>query len=284
TYDPRRFPEPARRRRDLVLNLMADARVIPRDELRKALREKLRLVPPEETAGAPWYVAAVRRELHDRLGAEADTMGLRVRTGLDAGLQRVAERELTRQIASLERRRNKACVDDHAECLEGLFVALDPLTGDVRALVGGRDYAMSEFDRATQARRQPGSAFKPIVWAAALDSGIPLSTLLAEDGGDYQPADRITLAAGPLNLREALRVSSNRAAVALGTRVGVPRVIDQAHALGVTSPIPDFPSSLLGAGEVVPIELVAAYAAFANGGMRITPRFVTAVEGPAGNV
>src|SRR5207237_5991792 len=79
TYDPRRFPEPARRRRDLVLNLMADARVIPRDELRKALREKLRLVPPEETAGAPWYVAAVRRELHDRLGAEADTMGLRVR-------------------------------------------------------------------------------------------------------------------------------------------------------------------------------------------------------------
>src|SRR5207302_9217090 len=128
TYDPRRFPEPARRRRDLVLNLMADARVIPRDELRKALREKLRLVPPEETAGAPWYVAAVRRELHDRLGAEADTMGLRVRTGLDTGLQRAAERELVQQIGALEKRRKKSCGDDHADCLEGLFVALDPLT------------------------------------------------------------------------------------------------------------------------------------------------------------
>jgi len=259
TYDPRRYPDAARRRRDLVLRLMAGAGVISAEELKKALRDKLRLSPPEETAGAPWFVAGVRRELHDRFGAEADTMGLRVRTGLDAGLQR-------------------------AECLEGLFVALDPMSGEVRALVGGRDYAMSEFDRATQARRQPGSAFKPIVWAAALESGIPLSTLLAEGGGDYQPADRITLPAGPLNLREALRVSSNRAAVALGTRVGVPRVIDQAHALGISTPLPDFPSTLLGAGEVVPIELAAAYASFGNGGMRITPRFVTAVEGPGGNV
>src|SRR2546421_1593523 len=284
TYDPRRYPDAARRRRDLVLRLMAGVGVISPEELKKALRDKLRLSPPEETAGAPWFVAAVRRELHDRFGAEADTMGLRVRTGLDAGLQRAGERELVRQIAALENRRKKPCNDDHTECLEGLFVALDPLTGDVRALGGGRDYAMSEFDRATQARRQPGSAFKPIVWAAALDSGIPLSTLLAEDGGDYQPADRITLPAGPLNLREALRVSANRPAVALGTRVGVPRVIDQAHALGITSPIPDFPSSLLGAGEVVPIELVAAYAPFAEGGMRSTPRFVTAVEGPGGDV
>ena len=99
TYDPRRYPDAARRRRDLVLRVMADAGTITRDELRKALREKLRLVPPEETSGAPWFVAAVRRELHDRFGAEADTMGLRVRTGLDAGLQRVAERELTRQFA-----------------------------------------------------------------------------------------------------------------------------------------------------------------------------------------
>ena len=284
TYDPRRYPDAARRRRDLVLRVMADAGVITRDELRKALREKLRLVPSEETSGAPWFIAAVRRELHDRFGAEADTMGLRVRTGLDAGLQRVAERELTRQISALERRRKRACLDDHAECLEGFFVALDPVSGDVRALVGGRDYAMSEFDRATQARRQPGSAFKPIVWAAALEAGIPLSTLLASDGGDYQPADRIALPVGPLNLREALRVSSNRAAVALGNRVGIAKVIEQARALGITTPIPEYPSTVLGAAEVVPLELVAAFAAFGNGGMRITPRFMTAVEGRTGEV
>src|SRR5205823_612135 len=282
TYDPRRYPDAARRRRDLVLRLMAGASVISPEELKKALRDKVRLSPPEETAGAPWFVAAVRRELHDRFGAEADTMGLRVRTGLDAGLQRAGERELVRQIAALENRRKKPCNDDHAECLEGLFVALDPMTGDVRALVGGRDYAMSEFDRATQARRQPGSAFKPIVWAAALDSGIPLSTLLAPDAGDYQPADRITLPAGPLNLREALRVSSNRAAVALGNRVGIGRVIEEARALGITTPIPEYPSTVLGAADVVPIELVAAYAVFSNGGMRVTPRFMTSVEGRDG--
>ena len=284
TYDPRRYPDAARRRRDLVLRLMADTSAITREEMRKALREKLRLVPPEETAGAPWFVAAVRRELHDRFGAEADTMGLRVRTGLDGGLQKIAERELRRQIASLEKKRKQECADDHAQCLEGLFVALDPVSGDVRALVGGRDYAVSEFDRATQARRQPGSAFKPIVWAAALDSGIPLSTLLAPEAGDYQPADRITLPAGPLNLREALRVSSNRAAVALGNRVGIPRVIEEARALGITTPIPDYPSTALGAADVVPIELVAAYAAFGNGGMRVTPRFMTSVEGRDGQV
>src|SRR5439155_25329245 len=149
-------------------------------------------------------------------------------------------------------------------------------------LVGGAEYAIREFVPATQAGRHPGSPFKPIVWAAALESGIPLSTLLAPDGGDYQPADRITLPAGPLNLREALRVSSNRAAVALGNRVGIPRVIEQAHALGITTPIPEYPSTVLGAAEVVPLELVAAFAAFGNGGMRVTPRFMTSVEGPAG--
>ena len=104
TYDPRRYPDAARRRRDLVLRLMAGASVISPEELKKALRDKVRLSPPEETAGAPWFVAAVRRELHDRFGAEADTMGLRVRTGLDAGLQRAGERELLRQIAALENR------------------------------------------------------------------------------------------------------------------------------------------------------------------------------------
>jgi penicillin-binding protein 1A len=283
-YDPRRFPEAAKRRRDLVLRLMADAAIIPGDELRKALREPMHLSPAEEPSGAPWFVAAVRRELHDRFGPEADTMGLRVRTGLDPGLQRIAERELWRQIAAFEKKRKKPCSSDRADCLEGLFVAMDPMIGDVHALVGGRDYALSEFDRATQARRQPGSAFKPIVWAAALQSGVPLSTLLAADGGDYQPADRITLPVGPLNLREALRVSSNRAAVALGNRIGVPRVIDQARALGLTTAIPEYPSTVLGAGEVVPIQLVGAYAAFANGGNRVAPRFVLRVEGAAGEL
>ena len=154
----------------------------------------------------------------------------------------------------------------------------------MRALVGGRDYSLSEFDRVTQARRQAGSAFKPIVWTAALQAGIPLTTLLGDSTADYQPADRISLPVGPLNLREALRVSSNRAAVALGERVGVSAVIEEARILGLTTPIGEYPSTVLGAAAVEPLELVLAYAAFANGGDRIEPRFIDHVESAAGLV
>ena len=118
-------------------------------ELKKAQREKIKLVPLEEPQGAPWFIAAVRRELHDRLGPEADRLGLRVRTGLDMKLQRSAEKELVQQISAVEKRSKKTCGKDPDECLEGLFVAVDPATGDVRALVGGRDYSLSEFDRVT---------------------------------------------------------------------------------------------------------------------------------------
>jgi penicillin-binding protein 1A len=165
-----------------------------------------------------------------------------------------------------------------------LFVAVDPASGEVRALVGGRDYGLSEFDRAVQARRQPGSAFKPIVWAAALQAGIPLSTILGPAGGDYQPADRIALPVGTMNLREALRVSSNRAAVALGARVGVPRIIDAARALGITTAISDYPSTVLGAAAVEPLEMAAAFATFANGGVHVSPHFVARIEGPQGEL
>src|SRR3954468_22165362 len=283
-YDPRRFSDAARKRRDLVLNLMAQEGYLTPAELKKAQREKIKLVPLEEPQGAPWFVAAVRKELHDRLGPEADRLGLRVRTGLDMKLQRSAEKELLQQISAVERKSKKTCGKDPDECLEGLFVAVDPATGDVRALVGGRDYSLSEFDRVTQARRQAGSAFKPIVWSAALQSGIPLTTLLGDSTTDYQPADRISLPVGPLTLREALRVSSNRAAVALGERIGVPAVIEEARILGLTTPIGEYPSTVLGAAAVEPLELTLAYAAFANGGDRVEPRFIERVESAAGLV
>jgi penicillin-binding protein 1A len=283
-YDPRRFPEAARKRRDLVLALMAQEGYLTPAELKKARHEKIKLVPLEEPQGAPWFVAAVRRELHDKLGPEADRMGLRVRTGLDLRLQKAAEKELGRQIAAVEKASHRSCGRDPDECLEGLFVALDPATGDIRALVGGRDYSLSEFDRVTQARRQAGSAFKPIVWTAALSAGIPLTTLLGDSSTDYQPADRISMPVGPLNLREALRVSSNRAAVALGEKVGVDAVIEEARNLGLTTSIPDYPSIVLGTAGVEPLELTLAYAAFANGGDKVEPRFIERVESPVGDV
>ncbi len=291
-YDPRRFPELALKRRNFVLGQMTKSQLITPNEEAAARKLKLLLRPAEGEGGAPWFVAAVRRELHDRFGPDAETMGLRVRTTLDAPLQHAAERELNRQIRLVETGRlgkfeGKPCDGNADTCLEGMFVALDVRSGDVRALVGGRDYQLSEFDRATQARRQAGSTFKAFVWAAALQAGVPVSVLLDTSKpppGEYAPADGQAPSDRPLNLREGLRVSSNRAALALGELVGLPPVIAMARDCGVASPIPEYPSTFLGAAEVAPIELVAAFAPFANEGSRVSPRFIEEVRAATGEV
>ncbi len=291
-YDPRRFPELAVKRRNLVLAQMVRTKLIAPKEEAAGRKTKLRLTPPEQEGGAPWFVAAIRRELHDRFGADAETKGLRVRTTLDAGLQRIAEKELVRQIEAVESGKlgqiaAEKCDGAPDDCLEGLFVALDVRTGDVRALVGGRDYGLSEFDRVTQARRQAGSTFKAFVWAAAVQAGVPVSTLLdpAQLPPDYAPADGQLAPDRPLSLREALRVSSNRASVALGQKIGMPAVVEMAHSCGIGDAlIPPYPSSFLGAADVVPLELVAAFAPFANGGDRVLPRFIDEVRNPNGDV
>ena len=291
-YDPRRFADAAVKRRNLVLALMTRMNLISPKEEAAARKSKLRLSPQEQEGGAPWFVAAVRRELNDRFGQDAETQGLRVRTTLDAALQRAAEKELVRQIEAVEagklgKTTARKCNGDPEECLEGLFVAMDTRTGDVRALVGGRDYKLSEFDRVTQARRQAGSTFKAFVWAAAVRSGIPVSTLLdpAQLPADYAPADGQVTTDRPLNLREALRLSSNRAAVALGQKVGMVPVVETAHACGIGDAlIPPYPSSFLGAADVVPLELVAAFAPFANGGDRVLPRLIDEVRSATGDV
>jgi penicillin-binding protein 1A len=297
-YNPRRNPVAAVRRRNLVLGLMAREGVIASSEVESERAAPLGLAPPAEARGkAPYFVAAVRRELRGLFGAEADRAGLRVHTTLDAGMQEAAQRELRAQLQAVEagkfgRFRGPSCGKDAKGCLQGLFVAMDARTGDVLALVGGRDYARSQFDRATQARRQAGSAFKPLVYASAIAQGIPVSTPVVGPGagtpgayetGGYRPADAVadTLT---LDMHDGLRLSSNRAAVALGNRVGAPRVVQTARDLGLTTPIPAYPSTFLGAADVLPIELVAAYTAFAQGGVRATPRLIRRVEDAGGRV
>ena len=187
-YDPRKNPKAARQRRDLVLHLMRTAGMIDAAQEKAARRERIRLSPPEAAGSAPWVEQAVRRELRERFGADAEVRGLRVHTGIDPRLQAGAERELVKQIEAMEARkfgswRHARCsgpqpAGDPDACLQGAFVALDPSTGDVLALVGGRDHGLSQFDRVVQARRQAGSAFKPVVYAAALGAGIPTTALL----------------------------------------------------------------------------------------------------------
>ncbi len=305
-YNPRRHPAAALARRNVVLEVMAREAVIEASVARAAQAEPVRLAPPLEAATpAPYFVAAVRRELHERLGEEAASRGYRVHTSLEPQLQRAAAAALRAQLGRIEagaygtyaharpeNGRLEPASRTASQYLQGLVVALDPGSGAIRALVGGRDFSHSQYDRALLARRQPGSAFKGIVYAAALRAGLTLAervettpvSITAGGGVAWRPRDHVADSVDALSVRDALAQSANNATVRIGRWVGERKVIELAQALGITSPIPEYPSILLGAAEVAPVELVAAYAAFGNGGWRITPHLITRVEDSAGRL
>ena len=300
-YNPRKHPVRAVERRNIALEVMADAGVLDRSTADAAKRRPLRLAPPPDAAGtAPYFVAAVRSELRTRFGADADVRGLRVFTGLDPQLQKLANEALVSQIERIENGsygqyshpKASSSDDPEAPVLQGMIVSLDPYTGAVKALVGGRDFARSQFDRALQARRQPGSAFKPLVYAAALESGLPATARLetapvsvdAAGSQTWTPGDHVSDTVETLSVRNALALSSNNAAVRVGRWVGEERVAGMGRRLGLSTPIPNYPSIHLGSAEVVPAELVAAFAAFGNGGYQVRPTLFLRVEDAEGRV
>ena len=301
-YDPRRRPERARERRNLILRLMAEQGVITEGQARAAQAARLGVVDareldrrPEERE-APFFAEAVRRELEDRFGEEIYTSRLRVYTTLDRRVQRIAEEELRRQLRSIEngtygrfrgdRYRASADAEEAADFLQGAIVVLDAARGDVLGLVGGRDPAQSGFDRATRARRQLGSSFKPFVFAVALDEGYAPSQSLADDtfrielpGGEvWEPQNFFGEFEGKVTLREALVRSKNVPTVRLAEAVGRGAVERLAHRAGVRSEIPNLPSMALGTAGVSPLEAAAAYTAFAQSGTAAEPRLVLRVE------
>jgi penicillin-binding protein 1A len=207
--------------------------------------------------------------------------GLRVYSTYDPDMQREAERSIASRISQIARSRRAA------RDLQGSLIAMSPESGDVYAIVGGRSFQESSFNRATQARRQAGSAFKPIVYAAALERGYAPGTLLRDldtpipdiqkawlPGGDHELND--------YTLRRALKVSSNRAAAHLLQQVGVTTAVYYARRLGIESQLPRVPSLALGTGEVTLLELTAAYSAFANKGLVAAPRMISRVEDASG--
>jgi len=320
-YDPRRHLGLALERRDRVLEVLVREGVVDQEAARRAREAAIEIRPSALVwSEGSYYAAAVRRELRRILPSARERSGVRVHTGLDPRLQSEAERALLERLRRVEsgaygpyrapvpgdgtgRAGSGASGEEGSPYLQGMVVALDPGDGAVRALVGGRDFVHSEFDRALQARRQPGSAFKPVVYAAALAEGRTLAHLVPTDslqipsrtdpGGvwhvgdpgptlDGEPGGDATR--GHLTIREALVRSSNAATVRLGMGVGVERVIEQARALGISGPLPPYPSLLLGTAEVVPAELVAAYAAFGNGGFRVRPHLINRIEDSGGRV
>lgn len=309
-YNPRRFPDRAIQRRNTVIELMHRAGAVNSEDARLARAYPLRLARREESGEmAPYFVEWVRRQLEDRFGERLYTDGLKVYTTLDVDLQSTAERNLEKQLRAIEAGKYGAfkhvtfeqyearAASGQSEVanspyLQGAFVAIDPRTGAVLALVGGRDFDDSKFDRATQALRQPGSTFKPVVYAAAIHSGLPASYLLADtplvvpqpNGTDWTPQNYDLKYEGIMPMRRALYRSRNLATIRLGMELGAPTVIAMARQLGLTTPIPPYPSINIGSADVYPIEMVAAYTTFATLGVRAAPFGITRVEDARGNV
>jgi membrane carboxypeptidase/penicillin-binding protein len=304
SYAPTVSLERAVNRRNVVLQAMVDAGAITRTEAdaaretRVVLRDLLRR---EEPHGL-YFKEQVRLALVERFGWQRVYQGgLRVFTTIDLDMQEQAESEAAEQIGQIEQQRLKALQKRTGRKkgetepippqppLQAALVALEPASGEVRVMVGGRDFEASRFNRAVQARRQPGSAFKPFVYAAAIEAGYSPASLIDRLDepvmtvqGEWTPEDEHSTAT-EMTLRTALRTSSNRAAVRLLEQVGIDKTVNAAKSLGVGS-VPNVPSLALGSGEVTLLSMTAAYASFANRGVLPKPILIRRVEDVEGKV
>ncbi len=293
-YTPRHDEDRAMARRNLVLELMADQHYISRSAARAAEDEPLELADEgwhADQRDASSALDVVRAAVDSMVPPAQRSGDLTVRTTLDAHLQCVAEGVIERQAKAIDDEASATLDGGPSDPVQGAFVALDAATGDLRAIVGGRDPQRGGFNRALNAHRQPGSAFKPFVYAAAMSAGLSPASMVDDapvdldvGGRIWRPANYSNEYQGPVTFRRALMISSNAAAVRVSHGVGERNVIAAARRNGITSPLRAVPAIALGALEVTPLELVAAYAPFANGGMRVTPRVVTEIDATDGAV
>ncbi|MBV8799569.1 MAG: PBP1A family penicillin-binding protein [Alphaproteobacteria bacterium] len=278
-FSPRRDLAAAQERADHVLNEMVKTHAITRAQAEEAKAHPA-VITDRAVQDARNFFLDTAADEATRLASvngEQPTSDLVVHTTLDTKLQDAARHSLNRVLAKEGRR---------ARAHEGAVIVMKP-DGALVALVGGRDYDESVFNRATQAKRQPGSAFKPFVYLAALESGIsPWETRTDNEVNidGWSPTNYGGREWGTITLASALAHSVNTITAALGQEVGIDKVIDAAERLGIKSHLDPNPSITLGTSEVTPLELTTAYAAFANGGMRVQPYLVTEVNDPSGRV
>jgi penicillin-binding protein 1A len=306
-YDPRSRATRAKARRNLVLDLMAAQGVITGEQATASKERRLGVTSdPPGFRGTPplgaYFVQMVRRELEDRLGEDVYTKKLKVHTTLDVNAQRAAEEELGRQLRYVEsgvlgrvngQRLNgyKQYAPEGPQYLQGAIVVKEIDSGDIIALVGGRDARHSRFNRALLARRQAGSAFKPFVYGAAIASGYVASqpildspVRLVSNGREWEPRNYDGEFYGMLSLRNALAYSRNIPSVRLAAAVGDDQIEQLARAAGIRGEVQNTPMVALGITEVTPLELTGAFGTFAGMGMRSEPRTITYVEDETGKV
>jgi len=310
-YNPRKNPHLAVFRRNVILGLLEDGGLLSEAETERWRAYPLALSTRSDFSEvAPYFVEYVRQQLDTRFGPELYTAGLRIYTTLDLEMQQAAERALSEQLESIEsgtygkyprqtyaeymdqKSEDQAARDD-SPYLQGLEVTLEAKTGFIRAMVGGRDFSDSKFNRAVQATRQPGSTFKPFVYSAAIRAGYPLSTIMVDDPisvqldpnqPPWEPQNYDVKFEGPMTLRKALYESRNIIAIKLGMELGPQAVIGEATKFGITTRIPPYPSIYIGSADVIPLEIISAFSAFATLGTRTVPTAIDRVEDRAGNI
>jgi len=300
-YDPFRHPDHLRERRNVVLGLMRRNGYINDRDYELAIEAPLTVAKgTSQSAEAPYFVDLVNDEMQTRFqDSDLQSNGFRIFTTLDMNLQRAAAEAVRLGMANVDelikkQRRFKGQTPPEAQVA---LVALDPHTGAIKALVGGRNYGMSQLNHVL-AKRQPGSIFKPFVYAAALDMAVagraqpltPASIMVDEpttfwfDGKPYEPGNFEHEFYGPVTLRQALAHSLNVATVKVAEKVGYEKVVEMANRAGMNYKIQPTPAVALGAYEITPVEAAGAYTMFANGGDYVKPNFISMVRDDKGKV
>jgi penicillin-binding protein 1A len=270
-YSPFKNPEKAFMRRQLVLKRMLHSGFISREEYERANAEPLPTKPFYRKYEAPYFVEVVRQNLEAKYGNAIYTSGLRIYSTIDYNMQKIAEEAVKNGIASIEKRVKRG--------IQAALIAIDPRKGHIKALVGGTDFWETQFNRATMALRQPGSAFKPFVYVAALENGMSESDEVLDEPVSF-PGGRPNTLWSPKNydgeyhgyvpLKTALALSLNVATVRLANDVGINSIIDIAKKCGIKSMLHPYLPLALGASDVTLLELTSAYGVFATGN-RVEP-------------
>src|SRR5512132_3947220 len=292
SYSPFDHADAAKRRREVVLRRMVDYGALKDADAKRLARSDLGLIPPERrrTTGQ-YFLEYVEQTLEAKYGADMVFKGgLNVYTTLNPTMQLTAEQALRDGLKALEGRTLKGRAGEHPE---GALVTIEPQTGYVRAMVGGYDFFRSEFNRAVQARRQPGSAFKPFVYTAALESGFtpatrvedsPVSYAVGANGQAWKPDNYDRKFRGPITLQQAIEESVNVVTVKVQERIGLSRTIQMARRFGISSPLDANLSLALGTSDLTLLELTSAYGALANQGQWLPPTTMRYVTDPQGKL
>jgi len=292
-------PDEALRRQKLVLLRMHELGMISGDEFYRALRADVQFKKQDGLMTGAYFIDTVERRIQSRFGQESlDYGGLKIYTTCDLEIQKAAERGLIFGLGDLDKRLGLTNYTGASDSLkasypQGAIVALNPRNGYITALVGGRDFSFSQFNRALRSRRQVGSAFKPFTYLAALENldVTQASTMtdtvlnyIGRNGENWSPANYDGKYRGRITLRYALVHSINTIAVQLVDSIGPENVIACARRMGIHSPIEPSLSLALGTAEITPLEMATAYSTFANQGLAVKPFIIRRVEGPGGEV